>query len=101
MEHISIATGKLINTWQQTGRAKQELTVKSSLAKILSKKEQRHIRFHSLKEGQIILRADSSAWMYIINIKKEQLLKKLNQTLKPAQAVGRITLRLNRDEAKG
>ena len=47
------------------------------LKKTLTKKELGHIKFHYFRKGTLGVRVDSSAWMYSLSLKKENLLGKL------------------------
>lgn len=49
----------------------------SWLKKTLTKKELGHIKFHYFRKGVLGVRVDSSAWMYSLSLKKEELLKKI------------------------
>jgi len=49
------------------------------LKKILTKKELRHIRVKYFSKGILGLNVDSSAWLYILSLKKEELLKELKK----------------------
>ena len=102
MEPIRITTERLIKTWQgsiQKEQKKEDL-LKDNLGRILTKKEQNHVRHYSLKDTRLTLGVDSSAWLYILNFKKRQLLRNLNQIFQPDEAIIEIRLRLDRDEAQ-
>ena len=47
------------------------------LKKFLTKKELKHIKFHYFKKGVLNLNIDSSAWLYHLSLKKEDLLTRL------------------------
>jgi len=49
------------------------------LKKALTKKELGHIKVKYFSKGILGLSVDSSAWLYILNLRKEELLKKLKQ----------------------
>ena len=49
------------------------------LKKTLTKKELGHIKFHYFRKGVLGVRVDSSAWMYSLSLKKEQLLMKIKE----------------------
>ncbi len=44
------------------------------LAKVFTKKELEHVRFQYYRKGVVGLTADSSTWLYHLNIRKEELL---------------------------
>ncbi|MFH0762975.1 MAG: DciA family protein [Candidatus Omnitrophota bacterium] len=48
------------------------------LEKTLTKKELKHIKFNYFKGGVLGVGVDSSTWLYSFNLKKEKLLKFLN-----------------------
>ena len=100
MEPIRITTERLIKTWQGSIQNEKESHLKDNLGRILNKREQSHVRYCSLKDARLTLGVDSSAWLYMLNFKKRQLLRNLNQVLQPDEAISEIRLRLDRDEAK-
>ena len=100
MEPIRDTAQRLIRNWLTKRQKETEDILGDALRKLLTPKERRHITFYSLRDSRIILNVDSSAWFYLLNVKKEQLLKNLNQILKPSQAIVEILLRLDRNETK-
>ncbi len=46
---------------------------------LFSKKELRHIKFHYFRQGILGIQVDSSAWLYHLNLKKEDLLMRLDK----------------------
>lgn len=95
MESIRVTTERLIKTWQGSTQREKGDPLKDGLRKVLTKQEQRHIKSHFLKDSRVILGVDSSAWLYLINLKKRQLLKKFNQSLKPKEEIVEIRLQLD------
>jgi hypothetical protein len=61
------------------------------LKKALTKKELQHIKVKYFSKGVLGLSVDSSAWLYILSLKKEELLKTLQ---KEAPVVKNINLRI-------
>lgn len=55
------------------------------LKKVLSKKELPHVKFRYLRKGILGLTVDSSAWLYQLNLQKQQLLGKLRKKSCPAE----------------
>ena len=49
------------------------------LKKALTKKELGHIRVKYFSKGILGLSVDSSAWLYVLSLKKEELLKELKK----------------------
>ena len=80
--------------WQNRRNVRQERDIWDGLKKNLTKQEQKHIKHYSLQNSQITLGIDSSVWLYTINLKKERLLKGLNQKPQSEHAVTEIFLRL-------
>jgi hypothetical protein len=99
MEHIRITTKKLIQDW---GARRHDKTgaLERGFKKILTKQEQKHIKYYLLKDSRLILGVDSSVWLYIFNLKKRQLLRNLNlnQILGPGEAT-EIILQLDAGKA--
>ena len=50
------------------------------LKKVLTKRELAHIKFNYFRKGILGIWVDSSGWLYVLNLKKTQLLEKLGQT---------------------
>jgi len=57
----------------------QESGPQQWLKKALTKKELRHIRVKYFSKGILGLSVDSSAWLYILSLKKDELLKELKK----------------------
>ncbi len=51
------------------------------LKKILSKEEYKHVKLNYFAKGVLSISADSSAWLYILSLQKEELLKKFSKQL--------------------
>ncbi|MFC1657809.1 DciA family protein [Candidatus Omnitrophota bacterium] len=100
MESIRNTTQRLISELRHQGRACQEGAVLNNLRQFFTPQEQKHITNCFVQKGQVVLHLDSSAWLYQLNLKKEMLLKHLNQTLEPKRAIQGILLRLERNETK-
>jgi len=100
MEPIRATTQKLIRDWSSKRQNREEGVVKNNLKQFFTRQEQRHITKLFFRGARLIMNVDSSAWLYQLNLKKEQLLQYLNQTLEPHQAIAEILLQLDRDEAK-
>ena len=100
MERISVITGKLLDQWRSLDRRDNMFTYKVLLKKVLTKHEQRHIKSYSLKENNIIIRVDSSAWLYTLNLKKRDILATLNNMLPPESRINRLNLKLDNQKDK-
>ena len=59
--------------------ATPEGTPQEWLKKTLTKKELGHIRVKYFSKGILGLSVDSSAWLYILSLKKEELILKLRK----------------------
>ena len=57
----------------------QEAGPQQWLKKVLTKKELGHIRVKYFSKGILGLSVDSSAWLYILSLKKEELLRALKK----------------------
>jgi hypothetical protein len=57
----------------------QESGPQQWLKKVLTKKELGHIRVKYFSKGILGLSVDSSAWLYILSLKKDELLKELKK----------------------
>ena len=95
MELIRATTQRLLKSLSTPRHQERETILTQGLKRILTKEERRHIKYYSLKDTQVILNVDSSAWLYLLNLKKKQLLKILNQNLAPKETINEITLRLD------
>jgi len=49
------------------------------LKRVLTKKESQHIKFNYSKKGILSLYVDSSSWLYILTLQKEELLARINK----------------------
>ena len=97
MEQIHITTKRLIKELKKKKHTtvKKENIFKNKLKLFLTKQEQKHIKYYTFQNSHITLNIDSSAWLYVFNLKKEQLLKNLNQTADPKEIITKILLRLD------
>lgn len=95
MEPIRATTQRLIKTLSAQRHQDKENILAAGLRSILTKEERKHIKYYSFKDTQVILNLDSSVWIYLLNLKKKQLLNNLNQNLTPKEAVNEIILRLD------
>jgi len=57
----------------------QEAGPQQWLKKVLTKRELQHIRVKYFNKGILGLNVDSSAWLYMLSMKKEELLKTLKK----------------------
>lgn len=97
MEQIHITTKRFIQELERKKytTVKKENIFKNKLKLFLTKQEQKHIKYYTFKDSYVTLHIDSSVWLYILNLKKEQLLKNLNQTANSKEIITKILLQLD------
>jgi len=67
---------------EMSGEKKHKIdTVKDAWKQVLTGKENAHARPVALKSKRLIVNIDSSAWMYELSLKKQEIHKKLNEKL--------------------
>ena len=79
---MELLKNTLDNVMRQLGDKKtvfQDTGPQQWLKKTLTKKELGHIRVKYFSKGILGLSVDSSAWLYILSLKKEELLKELKK----------------------
>jgi len=92
MEAIKETVKNLMQTWEAKKKKSAALGDPEVLfKKALTKKELAHIKFKYFKKGILGVSADSSVWLYQLNLKKEDLLVKLNKRAKMIKDI-RLTL---------
>ena len=96
MEPIQTTIEKVIKNWseQKTQAGKSDILEKN-LKSLLTKREQKHIKYCLVKNTQVVLGVDSTAWLYLLSFKKRQLSKSLSEVLKPKEGTIQIHLRLD------
>lgn len=75
METIKDVVADVIKGLTEKQSAKDE--PEFLLAKILSKKELRHVKFRYLRKGILGVNVDSSSWLYQLSLQKPVLLAKI------------------------
>ena len=60
-------------------RAKISNNPQALLKRVLTKKESQHIKLNYFKKGILSLHVDSSSWLYILTLQKEELLARINK----------------------
>lgn len=53
----------------------------NALLGLLDEKEKKHIKPHGLRSAVLTLYVDSPAWMYALNLKKAQLIRRLQEKI--------------------
>lgn len=75
----------------QALEAKQKTSLKDNpallLRRVFSKEELKHAQFGYFKNGLLCVNVDSSGWMFQLSLKKEQLLKRLQQHLRTVKDI--------------
>ncbi|KPK42952.1 MAG: hypothetical protein AMJ78_00385 [Omnitrophica WOR_2 bacterium SM23_29] len=95
MESIRDTIERVVEGWQDKQQKGTGDIIREGLKQYLTRQEQRHIKYYSLKESRVTLGVDSSAWLYLLNLKKRQLLKNLNQFLQTKKSLTEIILQLD------
>lgn len=49
--------------------------------KLLDRRSRTHVKPISIKEGELVVNVDSSAWLYTLNTRKPRMLSELKETL--------------------
>ena len=68
-------------------RASGQKDIVSVWENILKKKERTHAKISGLKEGQLMVNIDSSAWLYQFNIKKKKILEEIQKEIPEVQKI--------------
>ncbi|HTZ11132.1 MAG TPA: DciA family protein [Candidatus Margulisiibacteriota bacterium] len=92
MEQIKETIAGFMQDLQNKAVQKRE-SPQELLRKVLTKKELSHIKFNYFKGGVLSVNVDSSAWLYSLSLKKEELLVRLKTY---SAAVRDIRLRVGR-----
>lgn len=95
MQSIRDTAENVIKKWQGSAKTKRIDVIKGCLAGFLSTRELKHITSYYFKDSKVILGIDSSAWLYMFNVKKRQLSKWLTQALQPGEGSIEVFLRLD------
>ncbi len=80
MERIKDTLQEVVRNLLAKKGGLNDASMEARLKKALTKKELGHIKFHYFRKGTLGLIVDSSAWLYALNLKKENLLNKLKGT---------------------
>ena len=94
VEPIRTTAEKLLHSWRRISARQMGDLPTGIFQKIFTKQEQKHIKRCYVQEARIILDVDSSAWLFLLNLKKGQVLKTLNQALRPQDKISGVLLRL-------
>lgn len=68
-------------------RAADQKDIVSVWENILKKKERTHAKISGLKDGQLMVDIDSSAWLFQFNIKKKKLLEEIQKEIPEVQKI--------------
>jgi hypothetical protein len=79
MELIKDTIKNVIQSWRGKKQGSPKHDPEAVLKKILTKKELGHIKFNYYKRGIFSINVDSSAWLYHLNLRKEDLLAGLRR----------------------
>jgi len=75
------------------GSNKQNIT--RALNKALDKKALKHIKLEDCKDSRLIIRVDSSVWLYTLNLQAAKILLRINSAL-PRPDIKRLVFRIGR-----
>lgn len=79
MEVIKDTIQNVMQALEAKKKGSSEEDPEKLLKQALSKKEQKHIKFNYFKKGILGINVDSSTWFYQLNLKKQDLLTRLNK----------------------
>ena len=79
MEAIKDTVASVLKKLTEKKSDTQDDNPEEWLKKVLTKKELEHIKFQYFKKGLLGVSVDSSSWLYMLSIKKEELLKNLKK----------------------
>jgi hypothetical protein len=79
MEAIKDSVARFMQVLTQRQIAVPDGSLSGLLKKVLTKSELEHIKINYFKGGVLNLFVDSSSWLYNFNLKKEQILKQLQE----------------------
>jgi len=79
MEHLKDTIDALMAGLSEKNSGARGDNPEQWLKKALTKKELQHIKVKYFRNGVLGLSVDSSAWLYVLSLRKEELLNKLKQ----------------------
>ena len=79
MEEIKQTISSLLEQWEAKQHALKQEDPQVWLKKALTKKELRHIKVDYFRRGILGVSVDSSAWLYTLGMRKEELLGKMRR----------------------
>ncbi len=79
MEHLKKTLDEVMRGLSAKNSSAPEADPQQWLKKALTKKELQHIKVKYFSKGTLGLSVDSSAWLYVLSLKKEELLGKLKK----------------------
>ena len=97
MEQIKGIAKKLIKDLTAKKPTCHEDVLQTNWDRLFSKKEQQHINKYYIRKDKIVLQVDSSAWIYLLNLKKEKILKELNRLFARQGKITKLSIRLYTD----
>lgn len=74
MEPIKETINNLMRDWGEKKNNPCTNNPENLFKKILTKRQLRHIKFNYFRKGRLGLLVDSSAWLYQLSLKKDDLL---------------------------
>lgn len=75
------------------GNNRQNIT--RALNKAVDERTLKHIKLEDCKDSKLIIRVDSSVWLYTLNMQAAKILLRINSAL-PAPGIEKIVFRIGR-----
>ena len=94
MEQIGITANKVIQALEGSLQPGQNKLIEDGLKKVLTKKEQRHIKYYSISNSGVVMGVDSSVWLYVLSFKRKQLLQQISEVVQKEQSSLKVVFRL-------
>ncbi len=87
MERIKDTLAGLMFSLEAKKRGVAGQCPEENLKKLLTKRELNHIKFEYFSKGIVGISADSSAWLYHLNLRKEKLAAGLKKSIPTVKGV--------------
>jgi len=97
METIRDTITQVMRRLKTKSKKTPDDAVRALLRHSLTKKEKKHAGFGYFNKGTLLLNVDSSAWLYQLSLRKEQLLNKLRRK---SNAIKNVVFRIGENNEK-
>jgi hypothetical protein len=87
MEPIKETIQAVFQGWQARNKKGTPLEPAELLKKILAKKALKHVQLYNFRKGILSVKVDSAAWLYYLNLQKEDLLSRLHKESETIQGI--------------